>query len=120
MEEKRFGDAQEDARKKAAWRSNRRMIRLVWWGAVVAGFAGSYAAGLDLTRLYASLGLGLLFVAMVLDRTLVGGERARGEYAFDRARFDEEERKIRGRAVSAALFYAIPLLAMPLLYYFAL
>jgi len=98
----------------------RRLFRLGWWLAAVCVYFGSLAAGLNLTRPYVYAGLLFLLAAMVADRTLISGERARGEFYFDWKLFGDKERRDRQRFASAALFYALPLLAMPLLHYFLL
>ncbi|WP_438432381.1 hypothetical protein [Gorillibacterium sp. sgz500922] len=100
------------------WTGKRGTIRAIWFAAAAGLYLLGEAFGLQLTRPYAYTGLLLILLAMIAERTLVGGTRTRSEFFLDRSLFGDKPRQDRMRFASAALFYALPLLAMPLLDYF--
>lgn len=90
-----------------------KKIYLIWFIFIFGFYFTRSLIPVNLLNIYLTIGILLLIVCMILDRTIVSGNQTRANFFLDKYTKSDNHSKI----TTIILIFAIPFFAAPLIYY---
>lgn len=88
-------------------------IYLIWYISTMLIYWVGHTRGIDLSKIYLTLGTLLMLICIILDKTMTGGQQTRANFFFDRYRHESSNsyKRLTGKIFTIS----IPLLIIPII-----